>query len=155
MAAGSASAMEAGENIVIAGLAVQLLFFGFFIIVSAIFHHRARSIAKQYNYAQPVSSVSRFFNSKSTSWEAMLWCLYAACVLILIRSIFRVVEFVQGNNGWIMRREYLLYVFDAVLMAVQAMLLLIVYPGKVVKRKPQVEGALGSEGLPLAASPGK
>lgn len=153
MAAGSASAMEAGENIVIAGLAVQLLFFGFFIIVSAIFHYRARWIAKQYDYAQPVSPISRFFNS--TSWEAMLWCLYAACVLILIRSVFRVVEFVQGNNGWIMRREYLLYVFDAVLMAVQAMLLLIVYPGKVVKRKPQVEGALGSEGLPLAASSGK
>ncbi|KAL4944151.1 RTA-like protein [Aspergillus oleicola] len=144
MAAGSLSAMEAGENIVIAGLAVQLLFFGFFIVVSAIFHYRARSISK--HYSQPVSPVCRFFNS--TSWEAMLWYLYVACILILIRSVFRVVEFVQGNNGWVMKREYLLYVFDAVLMAVQAMLLLIIYPGKVVKGNPRVEDvALVSEGI--------
>jgi hypothetical protein len=31
-----------------------------------------------------------------------------------------------------MKREYMLYVFDMVLMAVEAILLLVVYPGKIV-----------------------
>ena len=41
---------------------------------------------------------------------------YSASALIMVRSVFRVVEYVEGNNGYIMRREALLYVFDAVLM---------------------------------------
>jgi hypothetical protein len=31
-----------------------------------------------------------------------------------------------------MKREYMLYVFDTVLMAVEATFLLVVYPGKIV-----------------------
>ncbi|KAL3452728.1 RTA1 like protein-domain-containing protein [Aspergillus insuetus] len=131
MAAGSLSAMEAGEQIVIAGLAVQLAFFGFFIVASAVFHYRVRASPKL--ASRPVSTGSGFSNS----WGAMLWCLYGACILIFIRSVFRVVEFVQGNDGYIMKREYLLFVFDAVLMAMQAMLLLVVYPGKIVQGTPR------------------
>lgn len=64
-----------------------------------------------------------------------MWALYAACVLILVRSIFRVVEFVQGNAGFIMRHEYLLYVFDAVLMALTGIVLGLVFPGSFVSRR--------------------
>jgi hypothetical protein len=131
MAAGSLSAMETGEQIVIAGLAVQLAFFGFFIVASAVFHYRVR--ANPQLAPRMVSAGPGF----SHSWEAMLWCLYGACILIFIRSVFRVVEFVQGNDGYIMKREYLLYIFDAVLMAVQAILLLVVYPGKIVQGTPR------------------
>jgi hypothetical protein len=131
MAAGSMSATEIGEQIVIGGLAVQLAFFGFFIVASAVFHYRVR--ANPQLAPRAVSAGSGFSNS----WEAMLWCLYGACILIFIRSVFRVVEFVQGNDGYIMKREYLLYIFDAVLMAVQAILLLVVYPGKIVHGRPR------------------
>ncbi len=31
--------------------------------------------------------------------------LYAASTLILVRSIFRVIEFAQGNDGYFMRSE--------------------------------------------------
>ncbi|KAL4764899.1 RTA1 like protein-domain-containing protein [Aspergillus foveolatus] len=127
MAAGSLSAMENGERIVIAGLAVQLVFFGFFMFFSAVFHYRVRSDPQ--HSVRPITADTRF----SSSWEAMMWCLYGACILIFIRSVFRVVEFVQGNDGYIMKREYLLYVFDAVLMALQAALLLLAYPGAIVK----------------------
>lgn len=74
----------------------------------------------------------------------MLWCIYGACVLILIRSIYRVVEFVEGNDGFVMRLEYLLYIFDAVLMALQAMLLLVGYPGRVLGGGKRNDG-----GVPL------
>lgn len=34
----------------------------------------------------------------------------------MIRSIFRVVEYIMGNAGYLLRHEYYLYIFDAVFM---------------------------------------
>jgi RTA1 like protein len=121
MAAGTLSAMNTGAHIVIGGLAIQLLFFGFFAYVAAQFHFRMKRTA-------PTA------DGHLQKWESMMYILYAACLLIFVRSVFRVVEFVQGNDGYIMQREYLLYIFDALLMASQAVLILVVYPGKVLCR---------------------
>lgn len=123
MAAGTVSAMNTGANIVVGGLVIQLLFFGFFVIVSAIFHWRV----KRQDYSS--NHVSSSSSSRGKSWESIMWALYAACFLILVRSIFRVAEFVEGNDGYIMKREYLLYIFDACLMALTGVVLAVFYPG--------------------------
>ncbi|KAJ5545810.1 Protein RTM1 [Penicillium frequentans] len=125
MAAGSISAMNTGANIVVGGLVVQLLFFGFFVAVSTVFHWRFK---RQPRYIHVSSTRSHGPETRMT-WEAVMWALYIACLLILVRSVFRVVEFVEGNNGFIMRREYLLYLFDACLMSLTGLVLGIVYPG--------------------------
>ncbi|KUL83682.1 hypothetical protein ZTR_07499 [Talaromyces verruculosus] len=121
MAAGTVAAMNTGANIVIGGLVIQLIFFGFFVVVSAVFHWRIKVIKRSRNVAAP--------SERSKAWESLMWALYAACFLILVRSIFRVAEFVEGNDGFIMRREYLLYIFDACLMALTGVVLAVVYPG--------------------------
>lgn len=126
MAAGTVAAMNTGANIVIGGLVIQLLFFGFFVVVSAVFHWRMKGRAS--------SQVSPPSNGRNKTWESMMWALYAACFLILVRSIFRVAEFVEGNDGFIMRREYLLYIFDACLMALTGIVLAVVYPGAFLGR---------------------
>lgn len=130
MAAGSTSAMNTGANVVVGGLVVQLLFFGFFVVVSAVFHWRFK---KQPRYTQVSSTRSHGPETRMT-WEAVLWALYIACLLILVRSVFRVVEFVEGNDGFIMRREYLLYIFDACLMSLTGIVSIIVYPGSFLPR---------------------
>lgn len=124
MASGSAEAMQSGEHIVIAGLAIQLLFFGFFIFVAFIFHWRVTKLASTYKISKSVRSQSGRF-----SWDLLMWALYVACVLILVRSVFRVIEFVQGNDGFIMSHEFLLYIFDGALMALMGALLGIIFPG--------------------------
>ncbi|CAI7633026.1 unnamed protein product [Penicillium bialowiezense] len=132
MAAGTLSAMDIGANIVIGGLAIQLLFFGFFVVVSAIFHWRAK---KRTGYSN-IPSTTRSQNAKTKmTWESVMWALYIACLLILVRSIFRVAEFVEGNNGFIMRREYLLYIFDACLMALTGIVLGVCHPGSLLTRQ--------------------
>ena len=124
MAAGSAGAMKNGEHIVIAGLVIQLLFFGFFMFVAFLFHWRVTKPASIYKISKAVRSRSGRF-----SWISLMWALYAACALILVRSVFRVIEFVQGNNGFIMSHEYLLYIFDGALMVLTGAVLGIVFPG--------------------------
>lgn len=124
MAAGSAEAMQTGETIVIVGLAIQLLFFSFFLFVAFLFHWRVTKPASIYKISKAVRSRSGRF-----SWASLMWALYTACALILVRSVFRVIEFVQGNDGFIMSHEYLLYIFDGALMVLTGAVLGIVFPG--------------------------
>ncbi|KAF7713091.1 Uncharacterized protein PECH_002012 [Penicillium ucsense] len=136
MAAGTLGALNIGAKIVIGGLAVQLLFFGFFVIAAAIFHWRVKKQVSQTRISSYThrSTASRSSMGNKLTWEKLMWALYIACVLILVRSIFRVVEFVEGNDGYIMRREYWLYIFDAALMTLAGASMTVFFPGFLLGR---------------------
>lgn len=104
--AGSLELLHAGEKVIVVGLFLQLAFFGFFILVAGLFHYRFMR-----SNAQPAGA-------HQLPWRRHMHVLYIASGLIMIRSIFRVVEYLQGNNGYLLRHEYFLYIFDAVLMFV-------------------------------------
>lgn len=93
-----------GEKIIIGGLFVQLFFFGCFIIVSAVFHIR---MARGPTVKSQVSQVR---------WQTYLATLYVTGILIWVRSLFRVVEFIEGNDGHLVRSEVWVFVFDGMLM---------------------------------------
>ncbi|KAH6955884.1 RTA1 like protein-domain-containing protein [Ilyonectria sp. MPI-CAGE-AT-0026] len=101
-----ASLNKTGEKVIVGGLFVQLIFFGGFIIVAAVFHRRMA--------AAPTARASEPY----VRWKQYLTTLYVTGVLILIRSIFRVVEFIQGNHGALMRSEAYVFVFDGLLMLI-------------------------------------
>lgn len=98
-AAGSNSNM--GETIVIVGLVIQIAFFGLFVFSAAIFH-------KRYN--------ARLGAHAGFDWEKIMLMLYATSALILVRSIFRIVEYAGGSEGYLLTTEWPLYIFDSVLM---------------------------------------
>ncbi|KAK7053344.1 envelope glycoprotein [Paramarasmius palmivorus] len=126
--------MHTGERIIIVGLIVQLLWFGFFIVTSFVFHIRiARS---------PTSASLR--HQAPVSWKTMLYVLYAASLLIMIRSIFRLVEYIQGNGGYLLRHEAYLYIFDAVLMSIAVILFNVFHPSKVLVTQPDHKGYTSS-----------
>ncbi|KAF7554636.1 hypothetical protein G7Z17_g2789 [Cylindrodendrum hubeiense] len=104
-AAGTLELYEMGEKLIIAGLWVQIVIFGLFIVTTVVFHYRlSRSLT------------TRALSGEIT-WERHLRVLYGASLLILVRSIFRVIEYLQGNGGYLISHEIFLYLFDAVLMA--------------------------------------
>ena len=103
--------MQTGENIVVAGLVIQIVWFGLFAVTAVIFHLRYRS----------KSAVAAGYGSSGSAttevpWRRLLTMLYAVSVMIMVRSIFRVVEYVMGNDGYPLKHEWTLYVFDSVLM---------------------------------------
>lgn len=119
MATGKISAIHAGEKIIIGGLVVQLLFFGCFIVTSAIFHVRMRKC--------PTTRVLE----KPTRWETHLNALYGASSLILLRSLFRLIEYAQGNDGYLISHEVFLYVFDSTLMLITMTLVAWIHPSEI------------------------
>ncbi len=50
----------------------------------------------------------------------------------MVRSIFRVVEYLQGFDGYLLSHEAYLYVFDSVLMLVLLVVFNVVHPSEVV-----------------------
>ncbi|KAF7555188.1 hypothetical protein G7Z17_g2353 [Cylindrodendrum hubeiense] len=119
----SMSDLKLGENIIIAGLAIQIVFFGVFIFVICLFHYRI------------IASPTNRCHSSNIPWQRFFWILYAASVLIMIRSVFRVAEYVMGSDGALLASEVYLYVFDAALMFIVVAMFNVFHPGKIIQRE--------------------
>ncbi|KAH7413883.1 putative RTM1-like protein [Phaeosphaeria sp. MPI-PUGE-AT-0046c] len=132
MASGTISALHTGESLIIAGLVVQLLFFGCFIITSAIFHARMGR--------NPTTTIL----TQSIPWERQLYALYGASGLILLRCIFRLIEYAQGNDGYLISHEVYLYVFDSTLMLATMILLAWIHPSEITAYLKGGEGIIAT-----------
>jgi len=75
--------------------------------------------------------------------------LYVVSILIFIRSIVRVVEYVQGFSGYIMHHEAFLYVFDGVVMWAAVVCMNWIHPGQVAQeiRSAKHGGSDGQMGV--------
>ncbi|KAF5597978.1 RTM1 [Fusarium pseudoanthophilum] len=108
-----------GENIIIAGLTVQILFFGLFIAVTGLFHFR----------------FARHSTSRPSSWQRLLVVIYVASVLILIRSLFRMIEYIEGHDGELQSKEVYVLVLDAIPMAIASVGLNLFHPSKYIETR--------------------
>ncbi|KAJ8097225.1 hypothetical protein POJ06DRAFT_41090 [Lipomyces tetrasporus] len=76
-------------------------FFGFFVVTAAVFQGRL--------HRHPTLR-----SSVSLPWRKHQYTLQP--VFLFSCGLFRLIEYCQGNDGFIIRHEYFLYVFDATLM---------------------------------------
>ncbi|ORY11055.1 RTA1 like protein-domain-containing protein [Clohesyomyces aquaticus] len=164
-AIGTLTSMNTGEKLIIVGLFLQLFFFGFFIVVAGLFHWRFvkanPDMRKQSGVSSQLETTShrpRRLTGSSNSpltetgvpelpWKRHIYVLYAASTLIMVRSVFRVIEYLMGNHGFLLRHEYFLYIFDAVLMFVVMVLFNVVHPSEVSASYRQRVAAEGDRGF--------
>lgn len=107
-----ASMAKTGQAAMLVGLFVQLLFFGFFLIISLLLWKRLHGSPKAYSVPQ----------HGKHSWVTLLKLMLCAAVVIILRCIFRVIEFAQGHDGYLASHEVYMYIFDtAPMFAVQTM----------------------------------
>ncbi|KAM0740583.1 hypothetical protein ACQRIT_005767 [Beauveria bassiana] len=117
-ASGTLAALKTGANIIIAGLFVQLIFFSIFIVTAVAFNMAINR--------SPTGS-----SRNDATWRKHLRVLYISSVIIMLRSIFRAVEYLQGFNGYLLRHEVYLYIFDALLMFIVMGLFNYIHPGEI------------------------
>jgi hypothetical protein len=118
---------KTGNNIITGGLAVQVIFFGFFIFTASIFHYRITRADRGRHTAV------------SVPWQQYLVILYIASTLIMIRSIFRIIEYGQGNSGYLLSTEVFIYVFDATLMFLVMVLFNLRHPSAIINNESMAE----------------
>ncbi|KAM5353825.1 hypothetical protein ACJ41O_000475 [Fusarium nematophilum] len=114
---------DRGQAIIIGGLIVQLLFFGGFMIVAVVFHRRI--------LRDPTDASLKV----QSPWKKLLVVLYAASLLIMVRSVFRVIEYIMGEDGELMAKEAYLYIFDATLMFIVAASFNWFHPSAIINKK--------------------
>lgn len=130
----SVSAVKNGQHIITGGLFVQIIFFGFFLVVAIVFNRRTNK--------KPTTRS----DSLDVPWKKHIRVLYLASALILIRSILRLEEYAEGTTGFVLSHEYFLYIFDAVPMLCVMVLFNLVHPSEVYAL---LRGGKMSQGLKL------
>jgi hypothetical protein len=144
----TASDQQTGEDIILGGLGIQIIFFGFFVVTTVVFHARMARNPTSRSYAV------------TGPWRQHVWALYASSALILVRSVFRMAEFGLGNDGVLMQSEAYLLGLDGALMFIVAAIFLWSHPSRVlvgyknkVERLPSgdIEG-VGASGRNTAES---
>ncbi|KAF7545224.1 hypothetical protein G7Z17_g9341 [Cylindrodendrum hubeiense] len=116
----SESSLKMGENIIVGGLGIQIVFFGFFMIVTMIFHYRINK--------NPTTASLTI----TTPWKKFIMVMYVASVFIMIRSVFRIAEYIGGSTGTLQSTESYIYIFDAALMFIVTALFNIFHPSRVM-----------------------
>ncbi|KAK4538897.1 hypothetical protein RGQ29_032219 [Quercus rubra] len=119
MAQKTTSSFNTGKNVVVVGLVAQVVIFGFFIIVAALFVSRIRKSPTVLSASQP--------------WQKHMVVLFTASAIILVRNLIRVIEYAQGFNGYIISHEVFLYIFDALFILAVIVMLAVVHPGRLME----------------------
>ncbi|KAI9694680.1 MAG: hypothetical protein M1822_000296 [Bathelium mastoideum] len=117
MASKDADKVDMANYLVIGSLFLQITFFGLFVVTAAIFHIRMALAPTPLACQRP--------------WTKHMIGLYIVSALILVRSVVRTVEFIQGYNGYVMTHEIFLYGFDAVVMFIAVVTMNVIHPGDV------------------------
>jgi hypothetical protein len=110
-----------GQKIMLVGLFCQLLFFSLFLAISLVFWKRMQSSAKL--YTTPTYG--------KHTWKSLMKLLFGAAVIIILRCVYRIVEFAQGNSGYLASHEIYMYIFDAVPMCIVQLMFHFVHAGNV------------------------
>jgi hypothetical protein len=91
------STVNTGFNILKVGLGVQIVAFGFFLLISFRFHLVSRRFREDW---------------PDTRWTAVLWAINVGSTMIFLRSVYRMVEFSTGFDGYLNTHEWNFYVFE-------------------------------------------
>ncbi|KAK6335465.1 hypothetical protein TWF696_002239 [Orbilia brochopaga] len=126
---GSVEAQERGSHIVMAGLIVQLIFFSFFTGAVVRFDLKTRK------------------DHPGAKWRVLVYCLYISCTCILIRSIYRLIEFAEGWTGYLMSHEVYFFILETLPMLICLVVFNIFHPGaRLPNEKPAGEEIAMMEG---------
>ncbi|KAI1450612.1 RTA1-domain-containing protein [Annulohypoxylon stygium] len=117
-ASGEPDAIRKGRIILIAGLVTQFVALSVFIITSGLVHVRLRR-----------EPPDLYLGNHSVSWQKYFWTIEAITVLMVVRSIVRTVEYLQGGGGFVISHEIFIYLFDAAPMFLVMLALFICHPG--------------------------
>jgi len=106
----------------ILGLVLQIVFVIFFLTTACIFEARMDR-----------NPTAKVYNDPKLPWRRHLYTLYLGSAFILLRCVFRVAEYAQGEDyyGYLVGNEWCVYVFDACFMVLVMAWFAAVHPSEI------------------------
>ncbi|KAJ6078659.1 hypothetical protein N7467_008412 [Penicillium canescens] len=112
------SLAKMGQNIILAGLILQIITFVLFLTTAVVFERRMG--------VNPTPAAVQ----GDVPWKKHLYSLYGVSAMILVRSVFRVIEYGLGNDGYLLGHEWATYVLDALPMFIAMVCFAVWYPSE-------------------------
>lgn len=129
-ASGDPKGVALGKTLIISGLIAHLAALGLFLVITLISDLMARTSASHGFKLGAVHQLApRYFQ--------VTYCVAGA---MLLRSLVRGIEYLQGDGGFVISHEAFVYVFDGVPMVFVAAVYFFVHPGKLIRDAARVEG---------------
>ncbi|KAG1837912.1 RTA1 like protein-domain-containing protein [Suillus subalutaceus] len=104
-----------GANVLLTGLVIQTLSFGFFMVLVV---HAWHGILRD------------GFQLRQEPWGPILWILMFSSSAYIIRCIYRVIEVAQGNGGYLVTHEIYFYLLDSQPLLIGICTYIIYWPTK-------------------------
>ncbi|TNY18209.1 RTA1 like protein-domain-containing protein [Rhodotorula diobovata] len=121
-----------GQNIAIAGLALQLVSFALFTRLLSTLAKRLRSRFPHVYYHNSGRRLRPWSKGPVTDVRTLLLVLGLTCIGILIRSVFRLIEQADGFFGYIATHEAFLYAFDTAPLWLSLSFFCLVWPPRYI-----------------------
>ena len=119
---GDADAIELSKTIILGGLIAQVAALTIFLLIA---WHAERRTSQD-----PPKILSL---DPSINWKNHFRAIYVIIVLIVVRSVIRTIEYVQGEDGYIIGHEAFIYALDAAPMLLVMVIYAVLHPGRLIK----------------------
>ncbi|KAH7103711.1 RTA1 like protein-domain-containing protein [Auriculariales sp. MPI-PUGE-AT-0066] len=112
--------IRVGAYIITVALAFQVVLMMYFLYITIVFDTRSHRVLRE----------------KRKSIQPLFYCIYITTMLILLRSIYRLIEYATikytttGPSGYTVNTEWILFAFDSGPVAVSCMILATIYPAQ-------------------------
>ena len=127
-ASGDASSIELSKKILLGGLVTQVVALAFFIVTCWYAHSRLKR--------EPAPMLDE---DPSINWQNHFRALQLVTLVLVVRSLVRTIEFLQGSDGFVASHEVFIYLFDAFLMFFVMVVFLVLHPGRLVRDARRLE----------------
>lgn len=133
-----------GQGTTIFGLAVQVVAFTVFLWLT---WHFTAAMLKDFNSPAYTCAEKGQERSWKAPWRRCIYAIYASGTLILIRSIYRIIEYAMGHEGYLMVHEMYFYALDTLPMFLTTLVFIVVFAPALLKRQAALGSDLHQQGL--------
>ncbi|ERT01853.1 RTA1 domain protein [Sporothrix schenckii 1099-18] len=134
----AASKLKTGKDVALAGVSMQIGAFGLFTIIAARFHFTSRRFVADLERRFRTVPGGKFVTFEGSErrfkprWRTLLYAINFSCAMIIVRSIYREIDFSMGKQGYTQKHEWVPYVLDALPMILLVIVYTITPPGAYV-----------------------
>jgi len=135
-----------GDNIMVAGLSLQVLTLGIFMALCVDFANRTYTRHRALGSTEAFDQSPIFVKLRnSRRFKGFLISLTLATICIFWRSVYRVVELGEGWTGALIKKQWLFLGFEGVLVGVACVALNIFHPALCFREGVEGLGGLGTK----------
>ncbi|WVQ64665.1 uncharacterized protein L199_002832 [Kwoniella botswanensis] len=123
---------KTGLYVALVGLIVQCVSFMLFLCLAVVFGYKIRRTPKWTNTPQNSQGFAVHLR-RLEDWRMILYAVLWTGVGIMIRCIFRVIEYAEGFDGKLRNTEWAFYVFDALPLFLAIAVWLFIWPPAIMR----------------------